>query len=127
MTIKIQTEKTVIPIEIGKLNFEFDVSDESVQHFREKAMEVQSELNLLNTELDEEQTFTIAKSALQKGYDLMLGKGAFAKIYNQTPSLPFVMKFFEQIANGVEKELKKMGFEHTNKEKAQKYLEKVKK
>jgi hypothetical protein len=121
MAIKIQTEKTVIPVEFGNLSFEFDVSDESVKKFRDNALKIQTELNEINTD-NEDESFELAKEALAKGYDLMLGKGAFNKIYKQTPSITYLTKYFEQLAEAINEELKELGFSETQQDKAKKYL-----
>ena len=125
MAIRIQTEKPVIPIELGDLKFEFDVSDESVKKFREDATKVQKELTNITVE-DEDKALELTKDVLKRGYDLILGEGAFEKVYNLSPSVLITMKYLEQIVEGIAAELKALGFEQSSQEKAKKYLAKKK-
>ena len=83
MTIKIQTERTDIPVEIGDLKFSFDTSDESILEFRKRGEEVAEELKNIEINEDDEEDEIIkrAKEILQTGFEIMLGKGAFEKIY----------------------------------------------
>src|SRR5690606_39392192 len=46
------------------------------------------------------------KEVLQKGFDTILGEGAFKKIYDMTPSVFLLMRYFEQLAAGLAEELK---------------------
>lgn len=122
MAIKIQTKKTEIPVEIGDLTFSFDVSDESVKRFRDEAVKVQKEFENLVISEDEEKALEQAKLALKRGFEIMLGKGAFEKVYNLSPSVMICMQYFVQLAGGIEEELPSMGFAETQQEKAKKYL-----
>ena len=122
MTIKIQTKKTVIPVEIGKLNFEFDVSDDSVVEFRKNAKQLYKELDGLGEVKEEEKALELSKETLQKGFDLILGEGAFKKIYEQTPSVIFLLDYIAELSQGIEKELRGLGFSDTKEEKKKKYL-----
>lgn len=127
MAIKIQTEKPVIPIEIGKLKFEFDVSDESVKKFRENGTKIQKELESIEIDEDDDKALEQSKDVLKRGFELMLGEGAFEAIYKVSPSVVIVMNYLGQIAEGIEQELGNMGFSQSQQEKAQKYLKSKKK
>lgn len=123
MAIKIQTEKPVIPIELGDLTFEFNVSDESVKKFREDAAKVQKELlNIKADDDDDEKALETTKDVLRRGYDLILGEGSFEKVYDMSPSVVMTIKYLEQIVQGLAEELKAMGFNPSAQEKAKKYL-----
>lgn len=122
MAIIIQTEKPVIPIHLGDLDFEFNVSDESVKKFRRDAARIQTELEALNVSDDDEQALEQAKDVLRRGFELMLGNGAFDAVYKLSPSVVIVMKYLAQIGEGIAVELEKMGFAESQQEKAQKYL-----
>lgn len=126
MAIKIQTEKPVIPIEIGELNFEFPVDDEAIKKFRDQIPKLKEELEKLAPENNEEDQ-ELVKEALSKGYDVILGEGSFDKIYKVTPSLVYCMHYYSQLAEGLEDELKERGFSDSTQEKAQKYLQQNKK
>lgn len=126
MAIKIQTEKPVIPIEIGELHFEFPVDDEAIKKFREQIPKLKEELEKLEPENNEEDQ-ELTKQALGRGYDVMLGEGSFDKIYKETPSIVYCMHYYSQLAEGLENELKERGFSNSAQEKAQKYLQQNKK
>lgn len=123
MAIKIQTEKPEIPIEIGDLEFAFDVTDESVIEFRENGRRIQEELGKLQIDEDDDETLDQVKDILKRGYDLILGDGAFEKVYELSPSVIVCMNYLEQIVIGIEQELNKKGFSLSQKEKVQKYIQ----
>ncbi len=124
MAIKIQTEKPTIPVEIGKLKFEFDVSDESIKNFYEKSFETFKEIETIEVDEDEEEEviFEKAKDILKKSFDLMLGEGAFVQIYELSPSIFILTNYYKQLYEGISKELEKMGFTESQVEKAKKYI-----
>lgn len=126
MAIKIQTKKTEIPIEIGELKFAFDVSDESIQNFREEALRIQKEFHEIGPDVDDEKALEQAKAVLKKGFDMMLGEGAFEKIYKLSPSVVICAQYFSQLVQGIEVELQNMGFSESQQEIAQKYIRKKK-
>lgn len=117
MVIKIQTKQTGIPVELGELKFTFDTSDESIKTFYDTAQETLTEMK--NFEGDD---MDAAKEILKKGYDLMLGKGAFKKVYEQTPSLIEVTRYFVQLAEGIQEEISSLGKGLSQQEKAQQYI-----
>ena len=117
MVIKIQTKQTGIPVEFGELQFTFDTSDESIKTFYDAAQATLTEMNnVKDDDLD------AAKDILQKGYDLMLGEGAFKQIYEQTPSLIEVTRYFMQLAEGIKDELNNIGKGISQQDKAQQYI-----
>lgn len=122
MSIKIQTQKPEIPVEIGDLKFSFDVSDESIKKFRNEAIKVQKELEEIAISDNDDEALEQAKEALKRGFEIMLGEGSFKKIYDISPSLVLCMQYFVQIAIGIEEELKNMGFSQSQKDLAKKYL-----
>lgn len=126
MAIKIQTKKPEIPIEIGDLKFSFDVTDESIKKFREKAVEIQKEFHSIGKTDDDNVALEKVKDVLKRGFDLMLGKGTFEKIYDLSPSIMICMDYFVQIVEGIEQELQNRRYTDTPKENVEKYLKKVK-
>lgn len=124
-TIKIQIDKTAIPIEFGKLKFEFDTSDESVEKFYGGIEKIQSDLTAI--EVDEKDMLSGAKEALKRGYDHVLGDGAFEKIYKQTPSVMKLVSLFLVLMENVTEELENMGMSESQKQKVNKYLQNKKK
>lgn len=123
--IKIQIDKPAIPIEFGKLKFAFDTSDESVEKFYGGIEKIQSDLTAI--EVDENDMMSGAKEALKRGYDHVLGEGAFEKIYKQTPSVMKLTSLFLVLMEHVTEELENMGMSETQKQKVDKYLQNKKK
>lgn len=127
MAITIQTQKPEIPVEIGDLEFSFDVSDESIKKFREEAIKVQKELENLAISDNEDKALEQAKEVLKRGFEVMLGKDSFEKIYEISPSVIVCMDYFIQLAGGIEEELRNMGFSKSQQELAKKYIQSKKK
>jgi len=121
MAIKIQTEKPVIPIELGELKFEFELTDENIKRFYDTQDEIRKEFEEMNGD-DLEST----KEIVKKAFDYILGDGAFDKIYEVSPSIIIVVKYFQQIVEGLEVELLERA-ENTVQQKAKKYLANKKK
>lgn len=127
MAIKIQTQKPEIPVEIGDLKFSFDVTDESIKKFREEAIKVQKELENLAISDNEDKALEQAKEVLKRGFEVMLGKDSFEKIYEISPSVIVCMDYFIQLAGGIEEELRNMGFSQSQQDLAKKYIRSKKK
>jgi hypothetical protein len=123
--IKIQIETPAIPVEIGKLKLEFNTSDESILAFRKSALTFKDELE--NIAITEDGDIEGAKDIVRRGFDLMLGEGAFEKIYEQTPSVILVTKYFVQLTESITEKLNEMGLTESQKQKAQKYIQSKKK
>lgn len=117
MAIKIQTRQTGIPVFIGDLQFNFDTSDESIEALLGNHQKVVDEISNIKEGDDEG-----AKKALKKGFDLLLGDGAFKKIYNQTPSTIECTRQLFELLQGITQEFSSLNG-MTQQEKAQKYLQ----
>ncbi|WP_313469796.1 hypothetical protein [Lysinibacillus sp.] len=116
MAIKIQTRQTGIPVFIGDLQFNFDTSDESIEALLGNHQKVVDEISNIKEGDDEG-----AKKALKKGFDLLLGDGAFKKIYNQTPSTIECTRQLFELLQGITQEFSSLNG-MTQQEKVQKYL-----
>lgn len=127
MAIKIQTEKPHIPIEFGNLNFQFDLTDESIKTYRDNHIKLQKELENIKIDPDDDAAIEQVRDLLEKGYDLILGKGAFEKIYKDIPSVILLLEYFPKLMEGISDELSKRGFKPSAQEKARKYLANKKK
>ncbi len=127
MAIKIQTQDTFIPIELGDLTLKFHVTDESIINFRKEALKVQLEFEKFTKSEDDEEMMVQAKGALKRGLDIFFGDGAFEKVYDISPSIVITMNYFEQMVKGITSELNKMGLSESQAVKAKKYLAKNKK
>lgn len=126
MAIRIQERKPEIPVEIGPLKFSFEVTDESVLEFRKKAIEIQKELEELKVDENKQEDLEACKDVLRRGFDLLLGDGAFEKIYKLTPSVVILMDYLAQLADGINEELRNMGATTVLKRRAEKYIGKRK-
>lgn len=116
MTIKIQTRQTGIPVEIGNLQFYFDTSDTSIESLLANHQKAVNEISSIKEGDDEG-----AKKALKKGFDLLLGDGAFKQIYAQSSSTIECTRQLFALLQGITQELNPMnGF--SQQEKAQQYL-----
>lgn len=126
MAIRIEEKKAEIPVEIGELKFSFKVTDDAVLDFRKNSLAVMEELKGLQIKPDEEDETILekVKEVLQKGFDTILGEGAFKKIYDMTPSVFLLMRYFEQLATGLAEELKNMGALEVLNQRAENYLRK---
>jgi len=126
MAIRIEEKKAEIPVEIGELKFSFKVTDDAVLDFRKNSLAVMEELKGLQIKPDEEDETIMekVKEVLQKGFDTILGEGAFEKIYDMTPSVFLLMRYFEQLAAGLAEELKNMGALEVLNQRAENYLQK---
>lgn len=127
MAIKIQTEETVIPVEIGKLTFGFNISDDAVSTFQNGVDKVLEKFKKLEEEITEEngsEVIGLVKQVLTEGFDFMLGEGTFEKLYEQTPSVIKLTSVFKQLSDSLKEELESAGIEESQKELGQKYLAK---
>jgi len=121
LAIKIQTQQTGIPIEIGALTFNFDTTDESIFSFQQKYEKVMEEMKALDMDKKDDANLDDVKEVLRRGYSLFLGEGAFEKVYEQTPSVFACLQYYKQIGQGIEEELSAMT-KVTQQEKTDKYL-----
>lgn len=117
MAIRIQTEKPVIPIELGNVKLAFEITDENIQRLYSAQDKFEKEF-ANNTD----NSFEGAQAALKKSYDFLLGEGAFDKVYKEFPSTIQLTDYFWQIAQGIEGELMNRAG-NTNKQKADRYLQ----
>lgn len=116
MVIKIQTRQTGIPVEIGELQFYFDTSDTSIKALLDNHQKVVDEISNIKEGDDEG-----AKKALKKGFDLLLGDGAFKKIYAQSSSTIECTRQLFELLQGIAQELGPLNG-LSQQEKVQKYL-----
>ena len=105
MAIKVNLETTVIPVEIGDLKFEIDVTDEKYEEY------VQSFNAFLDdvSELDETESedLKLLKEKQKHVYDVLLGEGAFESIYELAPSIMITTGILTQVVEQLEKEVMK--------------------
>ena len=120
--INIEVNRTGFPVTLAGIEFFFDCSTEHIEKYESKYVEVEKKLK----ELDENDSIDSQKEALQLGYDVMLGEGAFDKLYKQVPDLLAWINAFFDLSSGIGKnvdEFKKEQEQKSNQLKS-KYLNK---
>jgi len=118
MSIKIQTKTTQIPIEFGdELTLYFDMSDENIQKLFKAQETFEQEVSKINND-----DIDGLKEMLRKAYTLMLGNGAFDKLYELSPSVVILTNYFWEIAKGLVDEIEKRAGQ-TQMQKVEKYLQ----
>lgn len=127
LAINIQTQKTYIPVHLGELELQFDLSDDNVLRFRKEAIRVHEELEDVSASEDINKAMKQAKDALRKGFDVFFGEGTFEKVYELSPSLTILIQYFVQISEAISEKLEEIGYNATAEDKARKYLAKKKK
>lgn len=125
--IRIQTEEVFIPVEIGEVELKFMVDDESLNRldgateiFEKKGKEIDEKVKA--GKLSKEKEFEATKGFVKESYDYLLGEGAFDAVYEQTPALQSVVKYFIDIGEGLSEELKARGIDSKQSEKMKKYI-----
>ena len=103
MAIKINVESTVIPVEIGDLKFQIDVSDEHYAVFS-KAFDVFLE-DMSRLSAEEEEDLALLREKQEKIYNTLLGEGAFESIYRLVPSIAHTTGILKQIVDHLEEEI----------------------
>ena len=123
MAIRIEEQKPEIPVEIGKLKFTFKVTDEAVLNFRKESLRLKEELEKIQAAEDDETNVEKVRELLRQGFDAFLGEGAFEKIYEMSPSVMVVSRYFAQLVLGISDEIERMGADKALEKRAKKYLQ----
>lgn len=105
MAIKISLESTIIPVEIGDLKFEIDVTDEKYEAFTNNFNVFLKEIVTLDEESSED--IEKLKVLVQKLYDELLGDGSYEQIYTKMPNISFVAGTLANIVTQLAKEMEK--------------------
>lgn len=95
--LNINVERTGFPVSLAGLDFFFDCSAEHIEEYEVKYAEVEKKLN----ELEDDGDIESKKEALGLGYDVMLGDGAFKKLYKEVPDLIAWINAFFDLASGI--------------------------
>ena len=88
MAIKINLESTKIPVEIGDLKFEIDVTDEKYEAFIQNFNAFLSKMESLDEEKSED--IALLKTMVSEVYEELLGTGSYEQIYAKMPNIAFV-------------------------------------
>lgn len=123
--IRIQTEIPEIPVEFGDLKFSFLLTDKFLNEFRERALALQEEIKGVSVDnISEEEMLSELGRVLKKGFDSILGDGAYDQLYEKWPSVMTLVEYYQQLNIGIETEMNKRGNKMTSSDKAKKYLAK---
>lgn len=123
MAIRIEEQKPEIPVEIGELKFTFKVTDEAVLNFRKESLRLKEELEKIQAAEEDETNVEKVRELLRQGFDAFLGEGAFEKIYEMSPSVMVVSRYFTQLVLGISDEIERMGADKALEKRAKKYLQ----
>lgn len=123
MAIKIQTQDTFIPVEIGDLTLKFDVSDDSLVTLRKKIDNIQKMSENINTKGDDAEVLESVKDVIRTAYDDVFGEGTYDKVYEISPSVIITTQYFLDIGQGIGREMDERGLTLSSHEKAKKYLQ----
>jgi len=97
MAIKINLESVKIPLEIGDLKFEIDVTDEKYEAFIKNFNIFLEKMEVLDEEKTED--LALIKEMVKEVYEDLLGKGAYEQIYEKMPNTAFVSKVLVTIVS----------------------------
>lgn len=132
--IEIKTKKNEIPVKIGELEFSFSMTDKTVIEFEEIAAKAEKNLVKLvedynDNKITEAVTIEKLNKELEAMYDLILGSGAYKKIYKQSPSALDNMEIFMDLMPAIRSEYDNLMNEREaeRKKKIDKYKQRAKK
>lgn len=103
LAINIQQKKVGIPVTLGELEFFIDTSDNAMEDIKDNYEAIVKKFE----EKDLVQDLETAKSVLEEGFDMLLGQGAFEKVYEQTPSAMLCAEYLAALMEGVSEEINK--------------------
>lgn len=120
--IKINTQNTEIPVEMGALQFTIDSSDEGLEKLLKKYSDIVKKMEKMKDN-DNEST----KTLMAESFDALLGKGAFEQIYKQTPSVLRCVQILADLMVAIREKLTILNPLVQQQLKAQEYIDSKKK
>jgi len=105
MAIKVNLESTKIPVEIGDLKFEIDVTDDNYEVFIDNFNIFLEKVESLDEGNSED--VVQLKIFVEKIYDDLLGMGAYQQIYAKMPNISFVASTLVKIVMQLVEEMDK--------------------
>lgn len=108
--IDIKLESSVIPVRIGKTEFEVSIADDAILARVPKAEEVRKKIEKYAESCktaDQTKQIAIAKNVWRENYDALLGCGSFDKIYSECKSVLILAKMFYPLVEKIEDEINK--------------------
>lgn len=142
--LDIEVKRSGFPVTIGKLEFWLDTSVDNVKRLMDYDINVASKINEIEKEImekfnnnDEELTdyekikrgIELGKQCLEIQYDLLLGEGTFAKIYEEYPDLTALTNTLDLLQIGIVAKMDELNEEQMklSEEKKQQLLKALKK
>ena len=142
--LDIEVKRSGFPVTIGKFEFWLDTSVDNVKRLMDYDINVASKINEIEKEImekfnnnDEELTdyekiergIELGKQCLEIQYDLLLGEGAFSKIYEEYPDLTALTNTLDLLQIGIVAKMDELNEEQMklSEEKKQQLLKALKK
>jgi len=88
MAIKVNLESIKIPVEIGDLKYEIDVTDDKYEGFIKNFNIFLSKIEKLDE--NDAENVVLLKTMVKAVYDELLGLSAFDEVYAKMPNIAFV-------------------------------------
>lgn len=112
--LDIEVKKSGFPVTIGKFEFWLDTSVDNVKRLMDYDINVASRINEIEKEIMEkfgdkeitqyetlERGIELGKQCLEIQYDLLLGEGTFAKLYEEYPDLNALTNSLDLLQVGI--------------------------
>ena len=104
MAVKFELYSTKIPVEIGNMSFELDVSDEKYDAFTTVFNNYLDEFSKLTDK--ESEDLNLIKEKQRIVFTTLLGEGAFDAIYAMSPSIVSTTRTLTDLVSYIEREVK---------------------
>lgn len=140
--LDIEVNKSGFPVTIGKFEFWLDTSVDNVKRLMDYDINVASKINEIEKEIMEkfgdkeiteyetlERGIELGKQCLEIQYDLLLGEGTFAKLYEEYPDLNALTNSLDLLQVGIVAKMDELNEEQMkmSEEKKQRLLKALKK
>lgn len=140
--LDIEVKKSGFPVTIGKFEFWLDTSVDNVKRLMDYDINVASKINEIEKEIMEkfgdkeiteyetlERGIELGKQCLEIQYDLLLGEGTFAKLYEEYPDLNALTNSLDLLQVGIVAKMDELNEEQMklSEEKKQQLLKALKK
>lgn len=140
--LDIEVKKSGFPVTIGKFEFWLDTSVDNVKRLMDYDINVASKINEIEKEIMEkfgdkeiteyetlERGIELGKQCLEIQYDLLLGEGTFAKLYEEYPDLNALTNSLDLLQVGIVAKMDELNEEQMkmSEEKKQRLLKALKK
>jgi len=105
MAIKVNLQSTIIPVEIGHLKFEINITDKKYEDFVKEFNQFLSNLE----KLDEQNAEDVdrLRAMIKEIYTKLLGEGSFEVVYQEMPNIALVASTFINVVTQLMQEMDK--------------------